>query len=65
MASIRIIFILCVVLLIELISNNSESSAAYKRDPGHHIQWHHSAFQDVKETLRSDVRSMLHSRAEV
>ncbi|KAL3505618.1 hypothetical protein ACH5RR_031000 [Cinchona calisaya] len=35
-----------------------------RRDPGH-SQWHHSAFQDVKDSVRSEVRQMLHSRAEV
>lgn len=37
---------------------------AYRRDPGHPT-WHHGAFQDVKDSVRSDVRQMLHSRAEV
>ncbi|KAK6160981.1 hypothetical protein DH2020_004362 [Rehmannia glutinosa] len=37
---------------------------AYRRDPGHPA-WHHGAFQDVKDSVRSDVRQMLHSRAEV
>ncbi|CAA0829411.1 Unknown protein [Striga hermonthica] len=36
----------------------------YRRDPGHPA-WHHGAFQDVKDSVRSDVRQMLHSRAEV
>ncbi|KAH6769575.1 transmembrane protein [Perilla frutescens var. hirtella] len=37
---------------------------AYRRDPGHPT-WHHGAFQDVKDSVRSDLRRMLHSRAEV
>ncbi|ERN03143.1 hypothetical protein AMTR_s00003p00101050 [Amborella trichopoda] len=37
---------------------------AFRRDPGH-PQWHHSAFHDVKEDIRFDVRRMLHSRAQV
>ncbi|KAH8496434.1 hypothetical protein H0E87_019265 [Populus deltoides] len=37
---------------------------AFRRDPGH-PQWHHSAFQDVRDSVRSDVSRMLHSRAEV
>ncbi|XP_043723598.1 uncharacterized protein LOC122670703 [Telopea speciosissima] len=37
---------------------------AFRRDPGH-PQWHHGAFHDVKDSVRSDVRRMLHSRAEV
>lgn len=52
------------IILIQLNYSQSAPSKAYKRDPGH-PQWHHSAFQDVKESVRSDVRSMLHSRAEV
>nr|XP_043612887.1 uncharacterized protein LOC122584880 [Erigeron canadensis] len=54
-----IIYIIVAVLVVE-----KGESQAYKRDPGH-PQWHHSAFQDVKESVRSDVRTMLHSRAEV
>nr|GEW22713.1 capsid protein [Tanacetum cinerariifolium] len=42
----------------------TESTSAYRRDPGH-PQWHHSAFHDVKDSVRSDVHRMLHSRAEV
>lgn len=42
----------------------SASPKAYRRDPGH-AQWHHGAFQDVKDSVRSEVRRMLHSRAEV
>lgn len=37
---------------------------AFKKDQGH-AQWHHSAFHDVRDSVRSDVRQMLHSRAEV
>ncbi|KNA15313.1 hypothetical protein SOVF_098720 [Spinacia oleracea] len=37
---------------------------AFKRDPGS-PHWHHGAFHDVKDSVRSDVRRMLHSRAEV
>ncbi|XP_020575814.1 uncharacterized protein LOC110021592 [Phalaenopsis equestris] len=36
----------------------------FRRDPGH-PHWHHSAFHDVKESVRSDIRRMLHTRAEV
>lgn len=43
---------------------SESASQAYRRDPGHQ-QWHHGAFQDVKENVRSEVRQMLHSRAEV
>ncbi|KAL3829322.1 hypothetical protein ACJIZ3_018124 [Penstemon smallii] len=57
--------VLCYVLgiLLSLISVES-APQAYRRDPGHPT-WHHGAFQDVKESVRSDVRQMLHSRAEV
>ncbi|CAI9776768.1 unnamed protein product [Fraxinus pennsylvanica] len=52
-------------LLLSLIVKVSESAPqAYRRDPGH-PQWHHGAFQDVKDSVRSEVRQMLHSRAEV
>ncbi|KAJ4753692.1 transmembrane protein [Rhynchospora pubera] len=37
---------------------------AFRRDPGH-PQWHHGAFHDVQESVRADVRRMLHTRAEV
>lgn len=37
---------------------------AFRRDPGH-PQWHHGAFHDVRDSVRSDVRRMLHTRAEV
>ncbi|KAK3002601.1 hypothetical protein RJ639_022373 [Escallonia herrerae] len=54
-----LIFTLSLVLL------QSESARQpFRRDPGH-PQWHHGAFQDVRDTVRSDVRRMLHSRAEV
>lgn len=54
-----------IALLLSLIVEVSESAAqAYRRDPGH-PQWHHGAFQDVKDSVRSEVRQMLHSRAEV
>ncbi|XP_071690812.1 uncharacterized protein [Rutidosis leptorrhynchoides] len=40
-------------------------STPYTTNPTHHSQWHHSAFQDVSDTVRSDVHRMLHSRAQV
>ncbi|KAI7730213.1 hypothetical protein M8C21_031792 [Ambrosia artemisiifolia] len=58
----RILICLCVILSLK--PSQSAPPKPYRRDPGH-PQWHHSAFQDVKESVRSDVRSMLHSRAEV
>lgn len=56
--------LLCVFIFLLLKISESAPPQAYRRDPGH-PQWHHSAFQDVKDSVRSDVRSMLHSRAEV
>ncbi|KAL5542001.1 hypothetical protein UlMin_009711 [Ulmus minor] len=51
--------------ILSLIVFVSESAPQpFRRDPGH-PQWHHGAFHDVRETVRSDVRRMLHSRAEV
>ncbi|CAA3007401.1 uncharacterized protein LOC111388286 isoform X1 [Olea europaea subsp. europaea] len=62
---IRIMSYYLIALLLSLIVEVSESAAqAYRRDPGH-PQWHHGAFQDVKDSVRSEVRQMLHSRAEV
>lgn len=55
-----------VVALLSFLAFVSEAKApqAFRRDPGH-PQWHHSAFHDVRDSVRSDVRRMLHSRAEV
>lgn len=47
-----------------LLTHSDSAPQAFRRDPGH-PQWHHSAFQDVRDSVRSDVRRMLHSRAEV
>ncbi|XP_030539845.2 uncharacterized protein LOC115747721 [Rhodamnia argentea] len=53
------------LLALSLLATRSESAPqAFRRDPGH-PQWHHGAFQDVRDSVRSDVRQMLHSRAEV
>lgn len=53
------------VFALSLFVFQSESAPqAFRRDPGH-PQWHHSAFHDVRDGVRSDVRRMLHSRAEV
>ncbi|XP_024984004.1 uncharacterized protein LOC112519916 [Cynara cardunculus var. scolymus] len=56
--------LLCVFLVLILKYSESATPQAYRRDPGH-PQWHHSAFQDVRDSVRSDVHRMLHSRAEV
>lgn len=54
------IVLVCVISVFE----SESASEAYRRDPGHQ-QWHHGAFHDVKDGVRSDLRRMLHSRAEV
>ncbi|KAK1387481.1 Pleiotropic drug resistance protein 3 [Heracleum sosnowskyi] len=54
------IILVCVILVCE----SESASEAHRRDPGH-PQWHHGAFHDVKDSVRSDLRRMLHSRAEV
>lgn len=57
----RLLAISCLFLLL---LQSESAPQAFRRDPGH-PQWHHGAFQDVKDNVRSDVRQMLHSRAEV
>ncbi|KAK6913674.1 hypothetical protein RJ641_020995 [Dillenia turbinata] len=53
------------ILTVSSIVWRSESAPqAFRRDPGH-PQWHHGAFHDVVDSVRSDVRRMLHTRAEV
>ncbi|PKA49913.1 hypothetical protein AXF42_Ash019229 [Apostasia shenzhenica] len=47
-----------------LLSTGESAPQPFRRDPGH-PHWHHSAFHDVQESVRSDVRRMLHTRAEV
>ncbi|GAU45052.1 hypothetical protein TSUD_198400 [Trifolium subterraneum] len=56
--------ILIVLSFILLTQSESAPQQAFKREPGH-PQWHHSAFHDVRDSVRSDIRRMLHSRAEV
>ncbi|KAI4338558.1 hypothetical protein MLD38_023603 [Melastoma candidum] len=51
-------------LLIQLPSQAESAHQAFRRDSGP-PQWHHGAFHDVRASVRSDVRRMLHSRAEV
>ncbi|XP_047317007.1 uncharacterized protein LOC124920547 [Impatiens glandulifera] len=63
--SIRLLTIYFFILTLCLLQFQSDSAPQpFRRDPGH-PQWHHGVFQDVKDTVRSDVRRMLHSRAEV
>ncbi|KAG8370534.1 hypothetical protein BUALT_Bualt14G0127000 [Buddleja alternifolia] len=60
----RSIILYCLLgILLRFISVQS-APQAYRRDPGHPT-WHHGAFHDVKDSIRSEVRQMLHSRAEV
>ncbi|WRX21633.1 hypothetical protein QQP08_014120 [Theobroma cacao] len=47
-----------------LATRSESAQQAFKRDPGH-PHWHHSAFLDVRDSVRSDVGRMLHTRAEV
>jgi hypothetical protein len=56
--------IILIVLSFLLLTQSESAPQAFKREPGH-PQWHHSAFHDVRDTVRSDIRRMLHSRAEV
>ncbi|KAJ7980405.1 Transmembrane protein [Quillaja saponaria] len=58
-------FLYVFVFALSILLTQSESAPqAFRRDPGH-PQWHHGAFHDVRDSVRSDVRRMLHSRAEV
>uniref|UniRef100_A0A7C8ZRV8 Uncharacterized protein n=1 Tax=Opuntia streptacantha TaxID=393608 RepID=A0A7C8ZRV8_OPUST len=56
----------CIVaaLLLVVLPAAQAVHKAFRRDPGS-PHWHHSAFHDVKDSVRSDVRRMLHTRAEV
>ncbi|OVA16754.1 hypothetical protein BVC80_1543g209 [Macleaya cordata] len=63
-SSLRLYLFICSFGLLLLKSASAAPHQAFRRDPGH-PQWHHGAFHDVKESIRSDVRRMLHSRAEV
>ncbi|KAF3456370.1 hypothetical protein FNV43_RR01020 [Rhamnella rubrinervis] len=58
------LYSLTVVLCLLVFVTESAPRQAFRRDPGH-PQWHHGAFHDVRDSVRSDVRRMLHSRAEV
>lgn len=62
MKRIKIFYYLLEILLSSILVESAPQ--AYRRDPGHPA-WHHGAFQDVKDSVRSDLRQMLHSRAEV
>ncbi|XP_047179040.1 uncharacterized protein LOC124845891 [Vigna umbellata] len=55
---------LLLALLSLLLTQSNSAPQAFKRETGH-PQWHHGAFHDVRDNVRSDVRRMLHSRAEV
>ncbi|KDP27936.1 hypothetical protein JCGZ_19016 [Jatropha curcas] len=53
-----------IIILSQLVICSESAPQAFRRDPGH-PQWHHGAFHDVRDSVRSDVRRMLHTRAEV
>ncbi|PPD96911.1 hypothetical protein GOBAR_DD06069 [Gossypium barbadense] len=52
------------VTLSGLATLSDSTQQAFKRDPGL-PHWHHSAFLEVRDSVRSDVRRTLHTRAEV
>jgi hypothetical protein len=56
----RILFL----LMVAAAASAAARREAFRRDPGH-AQWHHGAFHDVEDSIRADVRRMLHTRAEV
>lgn len=56
--------VLILTLTVVAIQSASAAPEAFRRDPGH-PQWHHGAFHEVRDSVRSDVRRMLHTRAEV
>ncbi|KAL2229668.1 uncharacterized protein LOC105178880 [Sesamum indicum] len=60
----RITISYCLLGILLCLISVESAPQAYRRDPGHPT-WHHGAFHDVKDSVRSDVRQMLHSRAEV
>ncbi|KAK8671221.1 hypothetical protein V6N13_037822 [Hibiscus sabdariffa] len=60
----RLSFMLFLVALSGLAPHSESVQQAFKRDPGH-PHWHHSAFLEVRDSVRSDVRRTLHTRAEV
>ncbi|CAN6923198.1 unnamed protein product [Brassica oleracea] len=59
-----LMFVVILTVLSGLVSRSESAQQPFRREPGH-THWHHSAFLDVRESVRSDVRRMLHSRAEV
>lgn len=54
----------CVLVFALLVVPLESAPQAFRRDPGH-PHWHHGAFHTVRDSVRYDVRRMLHSRAEV
>ncbi|XP_050218417.1 uncharacterized protein LOC126669117 [Mercurialis annua] len=60
----KLLITVLVTALSLLVSKSESAPQAFRRDPGH-PQWHHGAFHDVRDSVRSDVRRMLHTRAEV
>ncbi|EEF43107.1 uncharacterized protein LOC8258833 [Ricinus communis] len=60
----NLVTIIIALALSQLFIQPESAPQAFRRDPGH-PQWHHGAFHDVGDSVRSDVRRMLHTRAEV
>ena len=54
----------CVLVFVLLVVPLDSAPQAFRRDPGH-PHWHHGAFHTGRDSVRNDVRRMLHSRAEV
>ncbi|KAJ9181790.1 hypothetical protein P3X46_005848 [Hevea brasiliensis] len=59
--SLSILYYASILTLSLLVTRSYSASQAFRRDPGH-PQWHHGAFHDVRDGVRSDVRRMLHTR---
>ncbi|KAL6649814.1 hypothetical protein ACP70R_014038 [Stipagrostis hirtigluma subsp. patula] len=53
-----------VLLAAAVAASSAARREAFRRDPGH-PHWHHGAFHDVEDSVRAEVRRMLHTRAEV
>nr|ABF95572.1 expressed protein [Oryza sativa Japonica Group] len=62
--SLLLLRLLLLLLAVAVATSAAARREAFRRDPGH-PQWHHGAFHDVEDSVRADVRRMLHTRAEV
>lgn len=61
---VRLLFCAAILISANIELIEAAPPQAYRRDPGH-AHWHHGAFHDIKDSVQSGVRQMLHSRAEV